>query len=191
MKIKTLKDYYEQMYKMFPEVPKEDIKKILNAGWRTFYMYNTSGGDVIIKDNNFWCYCGYLKKNSIDFFKYYIKKLSVKLRILYKRYKIKWDGYYYFALSDSQYENYLKQQNKRGRKRKIFKFEKIFLYQILDECKIRESHSKYIFRIPFISNLGFTHYIKEISTDKAELIINRNSLKFKDILVNDNKYEFL
>lgn len=191
MKIKTLKDYYPQMYEMFPDIPKEDIKKILNQGWKIFYLYNSSGADVIVKDSGFWSYVGYLKKNPLDFFKYYIKKLSIKLRILYKRYKISWDGYYYFALTDSQYEEYLKQHNKRGPKRKNFKFEKILLYQILDECKIRKSNCKYIFRIKLLQNYGLTHYINSITTDKAELIITREPLKFKDILINDNKYDVL
>lgn len=191
MKIKTLKDYYEQMYEMFPDVPKEDIKKILNQGWKIFYLYNSYGADVIVRDSSFWCYVGYLKKNSLDFFRYYIKKLSVKLRILYKRYKTQWDGYYYFALTDSQYEDYLKQHNKRGPKRKNFKFEKILLYQIFDECKIRKSSCKYIFKIKLLQYYGMTHFIESITTNKAELIMIRDPLKFKDILINDNKYDVL
>ena len=191
MQIKTIKDYYEQMYEMFPDVPKEDIKLILNKGWKIFYLFNSAGADVIIRDSGFWCYVGYLKKNALDFFKYYINKLAIKLRILHKRNKIQWDGYYYFALTDSKYEEYLSQHNKRGPKRKFFKFEKILLYQILDECKIRNSNCKYIFRISGIYNFGLTHYIKSIKTDKAELIITRDPLKFKDILVNDNKYNVL
>lgn len=191
MKIKTLKDYYQQTYELFPDVPKEDIKKILNWGWKQFYLYNTCGGDFIVKDNNFWSYVGYLKNDSISFFKYYIKKLAVKLRILFKKYKISWDGYYYFGLTDRQYEQYLKQHNKRGPKRKNFKFEKILLYQLLDECKIRNSNCRYIFKIKLLQNYGFTHYIHSIITDQAELIITREPLKFKDILINDNKYDVL
>nr|DAR62396.1 MAG TPA: hypothetical protein [Bacteriophage sp.] len=45
-------------------------------------------------------YIGFLKKDSIKYYKYYIKKLARKIRILYKRMKIKWDGYYYFALTE-------------------------------------------------------------------------------------------
>lgn len=191
MQIKTIKDYYEQMYELYPDVPKEDVKRILKYGWKIFYLYNSYGGDFVINDRNFWSYVGYLKKSPIDFFQYYIKKLSVKLRVLYKKKKIEWDGYYYFALSDSAYENYLKQHNKRGPKRKNFKFEKILLYQLLDECKIRNSGCKYIFRIKLLQNYGLTHYINSIITNKAELIIVREPLKFKDILINDNKYDVL
>lgn len=191
MQIKTLKDYYEQLYKMFPDVPKEDIKKICSYGWKCLYLYNSAGADTIIKDNNFWCYIGYLKQDSLKYFKYYIKKLATKLRLLYKRKKVTWNGKYYFALTEQQYQYYLSQQNSRGRKRKNFNFKGIMLYQLLDECKICEHEKKYIFEIPYISDIGFKVYIENITTDKAKLIITRDPLKFKDILINDNEYELL
>ena len=191
MQIKTLKDYYEQMYELFPEVSKRDIRRICTYGWKCLYLCNSAGADTIIKDNNFWCYIGYLKRDSLEYFKYYIKKLTSKLRILYKRKKIKWNGKYYFALTDDQYESYQNQKNKRGRKRKYFTFKKICLYKLLDECKIVESGKKYIFEIPYISNLGFKFYKDILVTDEATLIIQREPLKFKDILVDDNEYEFL
>ena len=65
------------------------------------------------------------------------------------------------------------------------------LYQILDECKISESNKKYIFRIPYIAELKYKYYIEDLKTDKAELILERDPLKFKDILVNENDYDFI
>jgi len=50
---------------------------------------------------------GYLKRNSLKYFDYYVKKLALKIRILYSRRKIPWDGYYYFARSENQYQDYL------------------------------------------------------------------------------------
>lgn len=191
MVVKTVKDYYNDMYKLFPDVPKEDVRRALNYGWKCLYLYNSRGADTIIKDKSFWCYIGYLKKNSLDYFSYYIKKLALKLRILYQRKKIKWDYYYYFALDDSQYKDYISQKNSKGRKRKKFTFHKVVLYQILDECKIRDSGKKYIFRIPYITNIGFTIYRDTLITDKAELIIEREPLKFKDVLITDNEYDVL
>lgn len=191
MQIKTLKDYYEDMYKLFPDVPKQDIKLILSQGWKNFYMYNSAGADVVIKDSDFWSYVGFLKKNSVEYFKYYIKKLSIKFRILYKRLKVKWDGYYYFALTDDQYKEYLGQKKPKGRKRKYFIFKNIEMFKLLDECKIRESGKKYIFKISYISDIGFRYFIRELKTDKAELIIEREPLKFKDILISENNYDIL
>ena len=191
MEIKTVKDYYEQLYERFPGVPKKDIQRILNYGWKSLYLHNSYGGDTFIQDKELWCYIGHLKKDSLQYFLYYIKKLSIKLRVLYKRSKIQWDGYYYFALTDQQYEEYIGQKNKRGRPKKNFTFNKVFMYQILDECKIREFGKKYIFRIPYISKVNFKFYVPKLVTDKAELIIKREPLKFKDILVYDNEYEFI
>lgn len=191
MKITTIKDYYDQMYEKFPDVPKEDIRRILNYGWKSLYQHNSYGGDTLVIDNDLWCYIGNLKKDPLKHFKYYIRKLIVRLRVLYKRRKIKWDGYYYFGLNDSAYQSYLEQKNKKGRPRKKFNFGKVFMYQLLDECKIAESSSKYIFRIPYIDKVNMKFYIPELITDKAELIIVRQPLKFTDILTCYNDYDIL
>ena len=188
---KTIKDYYQQIYDKFPEVPKQDINRILNFSWKSLYLHNSYGGDVLISDKDIWCYIGNLKKDPLEHFYYYIRKLTVKLRVLYRRNKVAWDGYYYFALSDSQYQNYLDQKNKRGRPKKYFKFGAVYLYQILDECKINEHYKKYIFRIPYISQLKIKQFNSDLESDRAELILVRNPLKFKDILVYDNEYELL
>lgn len=188
---KTLKDYLPQMYQIFPEVSQQDIKRILTFSWKSLYLHNSYGGDTVITGKDFWCYIGNLRKNPLDHFYYYIRKLTVKLRVLYKRKKVEWDGYYYFALSDSQYKAYLEQRNKRGRPRKTFKFGTVYLYQILDECKINEHYKRYIFRIPYISRLKTKQFVWELVSDRAELIISRDPLKFKDILTYDNEYEFL
>ena len=187
----TIKDYYEQMYQLFPNVPKQDIDKILKFSWKSLYLHNSYGGDVAISGDTFWFYIGNLKKNPLDHFYYYIRKLTVKLRVLYRRKKIEWDGYYYFALSNSQYEKYLSQKKNKGRPRKYFNFGSVFIYQILDECKINEHYKKYIFRIPYISRMKIKYFIRNLVTDKAELILTREPMKFKDINVFDNKYEVL
>lgn len=191
MQIKTVKDYYDIMYQRFPTVPKKDIQRILNYGWKSLYLHNSYGGDTLITDNNFWSYIGTLRKDPIKHYHYYIKKLIIKLRVLYRRKKIPWDGYYYFALTDNQYNDYLSQKNRRGRPRKNFNYGNQVLYKIYDECKIKEYNRKYIFRIPYISDLGFTFYKENLESDKAELILTRDTLKFKDILVNNNNYEFI
>lgn len=189
--IKTVKDYYEVMYQRFPSVPKKDIQRILNYGWKSLYLHNSYGGDTLIQDRNFWSYIGTLRKDSIKHFHYYIKKLVIKLRVLYRRKKIPWNGYYYFALTDKQYSEYLAQINKKGRPRKNFKYGNQVLYKILDECKIREYNRRYIFQIPYISDLGFSFFKKDLQSDEASLIITRDPLKFKDILTSNKTYEFL
>lgn len=185
---KTIKDYYSIMYEKFPQVPKADMNRILIFSWKSIYLHNSYGGDVIIKSRDLWCYIGNLNSDSLKHFHYYIKKLIIKLRVLYRRKRVQWDGYYYFALTEHQYGEYIQQRNSRGRPRKYFKFNNIYLYQILDECKINEYSKKYIFRIPYISRLKIKVFLQQLITDKAELIDTREPLKFKDILVNYNDY---
>lgn len=188
---KTLKDYLEQVYEAFPQVQKRDINTILVFSWKSLYLHNSYGGDTIMINNGFWLYIGNLKKDPMDHFFYYIRKLTVKLRVLYRRKRKEWDGYYYFALSNTQYQHYLDQKKKRGRPRKYFNFGSVYLYEILDECKINEYYKKYIFRIPYISKLKIKQFVRDLTSDKAELIITREPLKFKDISVEENEYIFL
>lgn len=192
MQVKKISDYYEQLYELYPGVPKKDIERILKYGWKSLYLHNAYGGDTLIRDNDIWCYIGMLRKDSLKHFSYYIKKLTIKLRVLYNRKKIEWGGYYYFALTDSQYENFLLQHNSRGRKRKTFDYGNQVLYKILDECRINEHYRKYIFKVPFISDMGFRIYKENFKSGEAELLETREPMKFKDILVNNNdKYEYL
>lgn len=190
-KEKTIQDFYEKIYEEYPSVPKEDIKRILQYGWKSFYLHNSYGGDTLINRQGFWFYCGSLMNNSIKYFEYYKRKMKVKLRVLYKRKKIPWDGYYYFALSEEQYKEYLNQKNKKGRPKKIFKFFKVVLYKIYDECSIIESGKTALFRIPYIIDKGFTDYKEELITDKAEFILQRNPLNFNDILLSNYNYQFI
>lgn len=191
MQLKTIDDYYEDVRKLWPRLPEKDIRRILNYGFRSLYLHNSYGGDTFIKDKDFLCYIGYLRNDSIKHFHYYAKKLSLKIRVLYKRRKIPWDGYYYFALSDPQIENYESQKRKRGRPRKWFEYGQVMLYKIKDECSLKEHNCRYIFRVPYTSDLGMTIFYRDYRTNKAELIEVRNPLKFEDILVTTHKYDVL
>jgi hypothetical protein len=66
----------------------------------------------------------------------------------------------------------------------------VFIYQILDECKISQYSFKYIFRMPMISTIKLKYYVRNLKAS-AELIEIRPPLKFKDILINNNEYESL
>ena len=188
MQIKTYKDYLDDLQNLYPHIDKKDLEKIMNYQFRQLYLHNSYGGDTLIQDRELWMYIGFLRKDSVSFFNYYVKKLCRKIRILYKRKKMKWDGYYYFVLTINQYEEYLQQKNKKGRPKKYFKLKNIFLYRIYDECRIRQWSHRYIFKIHSPYDLGFLKYYKEVELENPELIEVRNPLKFKDILVINNKY---
>lgn len=190
-KLKTIQDYYEQICSEYPSVSKSDIKRILQYGWKSLYLHNSYGGDTLIVRNGFWFYCGHLMNNSLKWFEYYKKKMRIKLRILYKRKKIPWNGYYYFALTQNQYNKYLSQKNKRGRPRKNFTFSNVVLYKIYDECNIAESGNVAIFKVPMPLDFGLSIYKEELIIDKAELILVREPLKFQDILLSNYNYQFV
>lgn len=186
---KIIVDYYDAVMEKFPKIPKNDIKYILNFAWKSVYLHLSYGGDIRIANQKFWCYIGKMHHDSIQHFDYYIKKLAIKIRVLHKKKKIPWDGYYYFALHKSQYDKIFGNTKKRGRPKTRCVFENIFMYEILDECLISESNAEYIFRIPYITKVKPMFYIQELKTNKAQLIITREPLKFKDILVSSNKYD--
>lgn len=189
MQDKTITDYYEELYKRFPDVPKSDIKKIVIYGWKSLYKHNSYGGDVLVQFPGFWCYFGNLFRDPLKHFYYYLRKLIVKVKVKYKKNKTPWDGYYYFALNPSQYEEYFHTFRKKvGRRKKYFTFKNIVLYQILEECLLTEHQNKYIFRISMVSKVSYSFFMNSLKTDKAELIVSRDPLKFKDILVSNTKY---
>jgi hypothetical protein len=72
-------------------------------GIKQLYLINSYGGDTLVRKKDFWFYCGRLMNDSLKFFYYYKRKMSIKLKVLYKRKHVEWDGYYYFALNNKQY----------------------------------------------------------------------------------------
>lgn len=191
MKVKTYIDYLDQIQKKFPEVNKQDIKRIVRYFWKSIYLSNTYGGDVFLQDNDLWCYIGRLKYDSLEHFNYYKRKLIVKLRVLSKRKHIPWDGYYYFCLNENCYKKYISQKKSRGRPKKYFKFGNVVLYKLRAESELSSSSCPYVFRIPYSMNLGWCIYKKDFISDKVEFVERREPLKFKDILTTNNKYGIL
>lgn len=182
MQVKYVKDYYESIQKKFPDVPLADIKRILNFGFKSLYLSNVYGGDVHIQDNNLWLYIGNLTKDSIKHFENYKRKLVIKLKVLNKRLKRPWDGYYYFGIPEKQQLQIESSKNKKGRPKKHFNYGTVILYQYLNECEIQESDKQFIYRVPFVSNIGNKLFMENFTSDKAELIIKRNPLKLTDLI---------
>lgn len=191
MELKKAQDYYEALFDLYPDVPKRDIKRIMQFGLKSFLLHNNYGGDVLLQNPSLWLYCGKLMKDSIRYFEYYKRKMIIKIRINHKRFEIPWDGYYYFGLLESQYQKYLNQKNKRGRPKKHFDFGNVLLYRYFDECNLRNSSAVAIFRISLQSDFGLSLYKPNFKTDKAELILERKPLTFKDILASNYDYQFV
>ena len=192
MNEKSVIDYYDQLYEMFPNISKDNIKRAVNYGWRQYLTNASANAEILIKENDLWCYLGRLQKDSLKHFINYVNRLAIKIRILYKRWKIEWNGYYYFALDNKQYLKYLEQTKKRsGRPKRFIEYGNVKLYKIKEECELREREKRYIFKLPYITDsIGFIYYKKDLKADNAELIITREPLKFKDLEQINKKYTY-
>ena len=191
MELKKVQDYYDQLFALYPTLPKRDIKRIMQYGLKSFLLHNNYGGDVLLQNRNLWLYCGKLMVDSVKYFNYYKSKMITKLRINHKRLNIPWDGYYYFSLYKYQYNNYQQQKNKRGRPKKHFSYGNVVLYKYFDECNLRNSGAVAIFRIKLPADFGLSLYKVDFKTDKAEFVLERKPLTFNDILISNYKYQFI
>ena len=187
----TLKDYLSQICEIFKGVKESDIKKILTFAWKSLYLLNSYGGDVVITNREFWSYIGKLRGSAYEHYIYYMQKLVTKIRIKYKRSRTQWDGYYYFGLNEEEYQQFIQSKGKSKSRKKTYHFENIFLYEILEECKVHEASKSYIFRVPYISKIKMKFYRKTADFRDIELIVKRKPLTFKDMLVSENKYEYV
>ena len=186
MKITKIDDYVDAVWEKHPDLTKEEIKRILVYGWKMILQYVSFGNDIQILFQNFFFFIGVIPSSALAVFNNYCYKLSKRIQYMFKRTKSKWDGYYYFARTENQYMDYLSQSRK---KYKIFK--NVKLYKLLEECKIQDHSCQYIFRLDESKTSWMEKFYPEIKTDKAELIIQRDPLKMKDILVSENKFKYI
>ncbi len=186
MKITNVNDYVDSVHEKFPELTRDEVKRILVYGWKMIIQYVSAGNDVSIISNKFFFFVGKIPVSTLSVFNNYCIKLSKRIQYMFKRTQSKWDKYYYFAITENQYISYLKQNRK---KYKIFK--NILLYKLLEECKISEHSKPYIFRLEEDKTNWMRKFYPEIKTDKAELIIQRDPLKMKDILTSENKFKYI
>lgn len=186
MKITTVNDYINNVHKKFPEINKQDIKIILTYCWKMIYLYNSQGNDTMIRDRDILFFIGKLRTDSLSNFNWYVRKLSRKIRFMFMRNKETWDGYYYFALNNLGYKNYLSQSRK---KYKTFKYVK--LYKLLDECKVKNWDKQFIFRVKDDTGVRFTKWYDELKTKDAEFIMERDPMNIYDLIDINKKCKYL
>lgn len=191
MDLVTCDKYYDIVLDRWPELTRKQVDKIVKHGLSSLYLYNLYGGDVLLKNNNYTMYFGKLFKSGKIFYKYWQIKWKIKLRIKYKKAKTKYDGYYYFGLTDNEFKRYKAKIKSTGRRREKFKFEKLFLYKILDECLLHKEY-KHIFKIKYPEDCGFTMFKTEWTARDFDYILRRNKENFIEPVsyeqTNGNKY---
>lgn len=183
---KKYNDYIYELQEKFPEFSIEDLDYIIKFGSRNLYKLIFRNADVffISKINNqtFKLLIGKVNfPNAVSKIRYYLKKISIKFRILYRRHKIKWDGYYYFGLTESQFDEYKSQmsswfkdeEKKRKRyKNTKFKYGDVTLFKMFDECKLNYKYTHF-FRVPMIAMIGHRLVKYNYTTNTAEYIAKR------------------
>ena len=118
MKITNVNDYVDEVAEQFPDLTRDEVKRILVYGWKQIIQYVSAGNDIQIMTPDIFFFIGRIPVNSLKAFKNYCSKLAKKIEYMFKRTNSEWDGYYYFARSENQYIEYLK-QNKKKYKKKI------------------------------------------------------------------------
>ena len=186
MKVTNINDYVDVVWEKHPELSREEIKRILVYGWKMILQYVSFGNDVSIISHKIFFFIGKIPVSALSAFNTYCYKLAKRIQYMFKRTKAKWDGYYYFARTEQQYIDYIKQDKK---KYKIF--QNVVLYKLLEECKIKEHSKSYIFRLSEDKTVWMQKYYKQIKTDKAELVIQRDPLQMKDLLTSENKFKYI
>ena len=99
----------------------------------------------------------------------------IKNRIQYVR-KKKYDGYYYFGMTEKMYENY-KDYFKTGRRHEKVKFEKLYIYKLFSELFDNTAFTRF-FRIEIPEERGFKEYVENLETSKFDYIGKRVDKKF-------------
>lgn len=176
MEIKYIEDYYDKVKEKYPELTEKQIEKILTFGFRSFYTHTLYGGDILSKSPFLTVYCGKCFVDKNKFMEYRQLKLRVKLRIKYKKAHTQWDGFYYFGLSDSEYEYYLSQKKPTGKRRQKFHFKNLYLFKIKDEILLNKRKT-HVFRIPYPIDCGFSIYKEDVVTRNFDYILRRNKDK--------------
>lgn len=186
----TIQDYIPKLKEMYPDIKEEDIKRIVEYGWRMIYMANVAGCDVLVtsQKHNFWFYIGALRKDPIKHFNYYRLKLMRKIRFLYYRLKPNWDGYYYLGITEEEAAPLLK---KVGRKRVHFNFKNKLVFKSKDSSLLYYNNFPYIIRYKALVDLGFKRYYEDLAIDNPELVLEKKASTFEDILVINNDYDLI
>ena len=186
MKITNVNDYVDSVHEKFPELTKDEIKRILVYGWKMILQYVSAGNDVSVMTHKEFLFIGRIPSQALSVFKTYCIKLSKRIAYMFKRTNSEWDGYYYFTRSELQYKEYLSQSKKQY---KVFK--DVYLFKLLEELKIKNPQSPYIFRLKEDKTSWMSKYYPEIKTKNAELIVVRDALTMNDIMTSCNKFKYI
>lgn len=179
--------YLPELQEKFPDFSIEDLRKIIKHGSQRMCSIISMKGDIgfrsKINGEVFKLFIGRVNFQSMAHkVRYALAKLGIKLRYLYKKNPDKQDNYYYFGLTDEEFnERYFSKLNpklKSWRSRKSvyrakkFNFGDISLYKIFDECMLNLKY-KHFFRVPTYTTMGYKLFKRDFTCSDAEYFMKR------------------
>lgn len=179
IKLTKLDDYLPFVYKEFEDLPEKTIRQICEHAYRTMFRLQGMGCDILLSNKRlfpFVAYFGMCFMQNEKFYEYRNKKLASKIRIQYnlERKTKPWTGYYYFGLTEEQYNELFAE--KKGRLKKKIVFPKICICKVKEEAALFPT-IKYIFRTPWPEEKGWKIWLENYETRNIELIGERGADK--------------
>ena len=178
MEIRREEDYIDKVAEKYDKIPKDVLKKVIDFGLKAYFRVNSMGGDVLLKSPYFTAYTGkfFHPDRAYDFGMYRKTKMMIKNRIQYVRKKNKYDGNYYFGMTEKMYEQY-KEYFKTGRRHEKVKFERLFLYKLFSELFDTTPFTRF-FKVEIPEEKGFKEWVENLETSKFDYIGKRVDKKF-------------
>lgn len=106
---KKFDDYISEFWYLYPKASLKFLKSFIRFGWVQIFHHAKRFRDVFIQTKNHYIYIGNIE--TLSGFKpetYYRRLMRKKLEKLFITKNIKWDGYYYFCISQQEYKYYFK-----------------------------------------------------------------------------------
>lgn len=128
MQIVGYKEYIDQVASEFPDVDKQAVARVVRHGLTMIGLFKKDNHDIFLNHNlkNFYFYFGDITNTPEKRWTAFNKKIRKKWRYLYILEKRKYSGYYYFAITEENYQRHLQGLH----------IPKVFLYKIIDEAKL-------------------------------------------------------
>ena len=162
--VKEVKHYVSEVQKKFPFLSEQEINKILTYGLKRYLWVNKMHCDVLICNRigeAINAFCGRLW---IDVYKHYlnwVSKFRMKERVLWRLNRVKWDGFYYIGLDDTDHAKIVHQG-------KVKKFKNVYLTKIKKEL-YHNKIVKHIWRVQWPTDCGWKFFLNKL-TIKAEYV---------------------
>lgn len=95
------------------------------------------------------------------------------MRYMYRKERRIYDGYYYFGLTQKEFEYWQEQTKEKVKKRRqIIHFNYIYAYKSMEEAFVDKSR-KYFFKLSYPADVGWALYKEDVRTRNAKYFAYR------------------